>query len=317
MKLTKLPGMPEPFGVEISDIPKLSEMTKNEWKELAQICLNHLVWVIKDQSDLTKEKFSRICYSWGRPGAFDLNELDRFDTEEEKQEIIDELTRMSFKRLPGLGRVTGMRDEEGNTTGMFADGELDWHSNESGRKNPHPVVLLHGVEGTEGSETHYLENVTPYDNLSSEDKKFVDSLICIYEFNPKKGFAAGIDGVSTLQHKLVWLNTYPTKKIIKKPIIQISPGGFKGFAFNFGTFNTFEGKTESESNEIVDWLKNYLIADERIYKHHWRDGDVCAFDQIVTLHCRPTEDCSNRLLHRMAVDFSRVEHNNENTGIVP
>lgn len=329
MKLKKLPGMPEPFGVEITDIPKISEMTKSEWQELAHVCLNHLVWIIKGQSDLTKEKFSRLCYSWGRPGTFNIDELDRFDTEEEKQEIIDELTRMSFKRLPGLGRVTGMRDEEGNTTGMFADGELDWHSNESGRKNSHPVVLLHGIEGTKGSETHYIENVTPYDNLNSADKNLVDSLICIYKYDKdtnymeSKGddftdvvsFGEGVNGVSSLQHKLVWLNTYSSESLQEKPLIATSPGGHKGFAFNFHAFNTFKNKTEQESKEIIEWLKSYLLVDERIYKQYWEDGDLCAFDQIVTLHRRPTEDCSNRLLHRMAVDFSRVEYNDKNIGV--
>jgi hypothetical protein len=49
-----------------------------------------------------------------------------------------------------------------------------------------------------------------------------------------------------------------------------------------------------------------MFVPERIYTHNWDDGDVLFMDQIVTLHCRPTKDCSKRLLHRMAFDFSKV-----------
>jgi len=305
MKLEKLPNMPEPFGVKITDIPPIKEMTYSECRELGKVCMEYLVWVIEDQ-DMTKEKFSKFSYSWGRPQRITDSFLNKIENKELKKEFIETMKRISFDSLPGLGRVTGMRNEEGKITGIFADGEIDWHSNESGKSNPHPVVLLHAIEGTKNSQTQYLENVTQYRNLSGEDRKFVDSLNCLYYFDVNEVEFLNKEA-SEIQKFIIDFNSYPESGFNIKPLIQVSPGGHKGFAFNYRTFRGFEGKTQQESDEIIEWLKNLLIKDEYVYTHEWKDGDVMAFDQIVTLHKRPTKDCSKRLLHRIACNFNKIE----------
>ena len=307
MKLKKIANMPEPFGVEIYDIPLLNEMTRSEWRELGKICLQHLVWIIPNQN-ISKHVFARIAYSWGKPGLFTENDFNQIQDKKIKNEVYDELIRMSITNLPGLARVTGIKTEDGKATGMFSDGELDWHSNESGKENPHPVVLLHGISGTKNSQTQFLENVTKYEKLTTEDKLFFDSLECIYHYNGTNIYSdvTGLSGVSATQNQIVRINTYASNEPFIKKLVLTSPGGFKGFAFNFNTFHKFVDKTEKESNEIKEWLKDLLIVDKDIYTHNWEDGDIIAFDQIVTLHRRPTKDCSNRLLHRISCDFSKI-----------
>lgn len=309
MKLKKLPNIPEPFGVKITDIPQIKDMTRSEWRELGKVCMKYLVWVIEDQQ-MTKEIFSRFCYSWGKPHVVHEDVFARLDsTPDLKRQLIEEMQRMSFDHLPGLGRVTGIRDDKGRTTGIFADGELGWHCNEAGKLNPHPVVLLHAIEGTKNTQTQFIENVTEYQKLTSEDRKFVDSLVCLYKFDGDY-ITESLNGVSDLQKLIVRLNVYPTDGDNPRPLIQESPGGHRGFCFPFTTFNKFKDKTDQESKEIMDWLKNLLMKDERVYTHNWENNDIVAFDQMVTLHRRPTKDCSKRLLHRIACTFEKIKDYN-------
>jgi alpha-ketoglutarate-dependent taurine dioxygenase len=208
---------------------------------------------------------------------------------------------MSFPHLPGLGRITGIRDADGNRTGMFADGELDWHCNQSGTVNPKSVVALQAVEGTRGTHTQFLEGVTTYNTLSGADKAMVDSLVSIYSFK--------YDGIGPGSYKtnqeIVKVNQVPVDGF-EKPLVAVSPGGHRGINFSYNTILGFKDKTEQENKELFEWLHRVVFVDDYVYTHPWEDGDVLFMDQIVTLHKRPTRDCTKRLLHRMAFDFSRV-----------
>jgi alpha-ketoglutarate-dependent taurine dioxygenase len=294
MNLVKLPNMPEPFGYQVTDID-LKTASKAEIVELANLCKQHLVITIK-KADISKERFAMICYSWGSPHKY--AEMDKFTDPETR----GDLERMSFPHLPGLGRVTGIRDDKGNRTGMFADGQLDWHCNQSGTINPKSVVALQGVEGTHGTHTQFVEGVTAYNLLSAEDKAVVDGLVSVYGF---KLDAVG-PGASAAQQAIVQMNQNPEDGF-EKPLVAVSPGGHRGINFSYTTIKGFKGKTEAENAELFDWLKRQVLVDERVYTHAWDDGDVLFMDQIVTLHKRPTEDCSKRLLHRMAFDFSKID----------
>jgi len=293
MKLIKLPNMPEPFGYQIDDID-LGSLKKADMYELAELCKKHLVITFKQQN-ISKEKFSMICYAWGEPHRY--ADINQFTDPEARGDV----ERMSFPHLPGLGRVTGIRDKDGNRTGMFADGELDWHCNQSGTANPKCVVGLQGVEGTKGSQTAFVEGVSVYNNLSAADKAVVDSLVSVYGF---KYDSVG-PGAAPAQQIILRANMHPTETF-EKPLVAVSPGGHKGISFSYTTITGFKDKTEQENKELFAWLKELVFKPEIIYTHDWDDGDVLFMDQIVTLHCRPTKDCSKRLLHRMAFDFSNL-----------
>lgn len=293
MRLSKLPNMPEPFGYQVEDID-LKTATKSELYDLAGLCKEHLVISFPGQH-VSKERFAQICYTWGQPHRY--ADIDQFTDPETR----GDLERMSFPHLPGLGRITGIRDEEGNRTGMFADGELDWHCNQSGTVNPKCVVALQAVEGTHGTHTQFLEGVTTYNSLSAGDRTLVDSLVSIYGFK-----LDGIGpGATYAQQAIVAMNQNPEDGF-EKPLVAVSPGGHRGLNFSYNTIIGFKGKTTQENKELFEWLHSVVFVDDYVYTHPWEDGDVLFMDQIVTLHKRPTKDCSKRLLHRMAFDFSRV-----------
>ena len=54
------------------------------------------------------------------------------------------------------------------------------------------------------------------------------------------------------------------------------------------------------------FLKDHIFRDELIYGHDWEDGDLMFFDNTVTLHRRPTRDCSKRLMFRMCFNYDRL-----------
>jgi alpha-ketoglutarate-dependent taurine dioxygenase len=293
VNLIKLSNMPEPFGYEVKGID-LATCGKEEMWQLAELCKKHLVICIKSQP-VSVERYAQICYAWGRPHSY--TDIDQITD----PEVLDDLRRMSFPHLPGMGRITGIRDAEGNRTGMFADGELDWHCNQSGTTNPKPVVALQAVEGTAGTHTQFLEGVTGYAELTPADRAVVDGLVAIYGWK----FDAIGPGAHWAQQEIVHRNNNPVEGF-RKSIVSVSPGGHRGINYSFNTIIGFEGKTAAENMEIDAWLKDLIFKDSRVYTHAWDDGDVLFMDQIVTLHKRPTKDCTKRLLHRIAFDFSRV-----------
>ena len=83
---------------------------------------------------------------------------------------------------PGLFRVTNER-KEGEKIGIFADKELDWHSNGNGRKSgTEACVMLYCLKPGENSVTSFCDTRQAYNDLSKEDRHYYDNIDCNFKF---------------------------------------------------------------------------------------------------------------------------------------
>jgi alpha-ketoglutarate-dependent taurine dioxygenase len=320
MRKKKLPGFGS-LGGEMLDID-LASASEQEILELGFEHLHDLVTVVRKEQvgGISLERFHAICASWAielQEGGYDqgqgharLRQLygDKWWTQRDKmtasdQELLDEIGRITggVGHLIGMLRVTGIRDEQGNHTGMFADGELDWHSNQQGTKDFAPAVGLLACEGAGGSRTDFLNTVDGYQALSPAWQTTCANLVAVHRWRDG-AIAPGLNGMQT---RILQMNMCPEDDV-EVPLVAISPFGHKGLHFSFETIHHFKGMSEKESSEIVSYLKNHLIRDEYIYSHEWSDGDLLFFDNTVTLHRRPTRDCSKRLMYRMCFNYDRL-----------
>ncbi len=320
MKTRKLDGFGS-LGVELYDVD-LTTISESEMRQIGRISLDELLVVIPRQctGDISLERFFEICTSWVADPQGDYAHtrevfekmISKYDGEigddgipsdigDDDRAMIEEgyRIRQGIEDFAGMSRVTGIRDDQGNNTGMFADGELEWHCNNQGARSRAPAVGLLAWEGSEGSRTEFLNTVDPYDSLSREWRNTCDELVAVHRWNG--GVMA--PGLGPTQERLLKFNMCPDDDV-EIPLVMDSPGGKRGLHFGFSTIHHFKGHSESESMEILDYLHSQVLRDEYAYGHDWRDKDLLFFDNSITLHRRPTKDCSKRLMYRMAFDYS-------------
>lgn len=299
MNLKKLDNISEPFGYEVIDTD-LSKIPSYETKTIGLTYLEKLLLVFKNQQ-LTPKKLATVALTWG---SFELKSNERFN--QSQLHLIDEayyeqLKRVYVKGLPGVTRITMDKDEQGYYTSPIPYGELDWHCDNGSTINPFDSIALYAEKGTKGSYTQFVECVTPYQNLSEQDKKCLESLEWYCTFNKNqipKGYPEELCKIAYL--------TYFDGNLTKSPLIQKNPYGHKGIKYNKITFGGFVGKSEKENKELVAWIESLLFKKENIYTHYWEDGDLLFIDQTVMLHKRPEQDCSRRNLYRILFNTSKL-----------
>jgi taurine dioxygenase len=72
---------------------------------------------------------------------------------------------------------------------------------------------------------------------------------------------------------------------VMHPILRTHPEtGRKGLYFDPGKIVAVEGLEESESDDLIDELKTYMIQPEGQYRHKWRKGDIVIWDNRCTYH---------------------------------
>ena len=139
---------------------------------------------------------------------------------------------------PGLFRLTNER-RDGEKIGIFADKELDWHSNGNGRKSGKECcVALYCVRPGENSVTSFCDTRQAYRDLSEEDREFYKQIDCTYKFENgtfydldeddkelKKGKILG-KGILTLSDGRKYFGKWNSGVSSDKGFV-IKPDGFK------------------------------------------------------------------------------------------
>lgn len=308
MKTLDLPGFGS-LGAQAIDID-LATASDNDLMELGKLVFDQLVvYVDAKCANITPQRFHYIQTLWGEPVVSNARpKLEERIRQEGMTKLIAETLsdikkmRSGLEDLKGMIRVTGIKDEKGKRTGMFADGELEWHSNQQSDNSGYaPLIGLQGVEGTEGSSTEFLQTVDALNDLSSDVQSEVKQLIAIHSFEKDKI----CKGTSDSQALITQMHLVPDDGV-EMPVIATAPNGMTGMHFPWTSIVGFKGYTPQEFESLYKFLVDHLWQDKYVYKHNWQDGEIVWMDQIVTLHRRPGSDTSKRLLHRMCSTWSNI-----------
>lgn len=79
----------------------------------------------------------------------------------------------------GMSRVSFEKDKRGNPTGLFTNGELDWHSDQQAIVDSQTIVGLMSLWGTENSQTGFPCTEKAYSKLSEDDRSILNELISV------------------------------------------------------------------------------------------------------------------------------------------
>jgi alpha-ketoglutarate-dependent taurine dioxygenase len=319
MKVTKIPGLGR-FGIFIDDVD-FETISNEEWLEIGKLHMQNLVTIIRD-CNLTWDKQVDWCTKYGDvryglnylmlkkyPGKT-FGEITRLSLlnspliEEVDRLRLQEVCRMLEINKEGkrVMRVTGKRDKDGNRLGMFADGELLWHSNESGTLTFTPGVTLLGKHGMIGSATGFLTTTDYYENVSNAFRSELDEMVLVHRFTPGRINP----GLPLNQDIVMHANMCPVDDV-EIPIVMRSPGGIIGLHYSINTIHTIKGMTEKESDAVFSEINKELFVPKYTYDHWYQsDNDFCIFDNSITLH-RRLGDTSNRLCYRVQHDYSNLQ----------
>jgi alpha-ketoglutarate-dependent taurine dioxygenase len=322
MKISKIPGLGR-FGVFIDDVD-FKNLSDEEWMEIGKLHLNSLVTIIRNVN-LTPFEYRNWITKWGT-----YRDLNQYTLEkkynlfysklmalaasndlllaEEDRLLINTSSRMTVKNEAGqptdILQVTGRRDADGNPLGMFAEGELLWHSNESGNLCFTPAVSLLAHEGVIGSATGFVTTTDWYERQSEAFRSELDEMVIVHKFTPGKINP----GLRKEQDLVMYKNMCPEDGS-EIPMVITSPGGIRGLHYSINTVDYIKGMSKEESQKTFDRIDSELFTDEFIYDHWYQnDNDLCLFDNSITLH-RRLGGIENRMCYRIQYDYDAVLDN--------
>lgn len=316
MKVSKIPGFGR-FGVFIDDL-KVEDLTDDLWQEIGQLHLKEMLTIIRGINFKDVKEYKKWMLKWGTPAyqfEYYLYKKYNINSRKELQSIAKDIKGFDKEILLGLSRisetddvmrVSPKKDKDGNPLGMFAEGELLWHSNESTRLNFAPAVALLGQTGMTKSSTGFLQTVDWYEKQKDSFKKELDSVVMIHKFTPGKINP----GLREEQDKLMKANMMEDDVNESEiPLVIKSPYGYKGLHFSINTIHSVKGLNEEESKKFIDYISSELFKDEYLYKHWYKnDNDLCLFDNSVCLHNREGST-DGRLAYRVQYHYDKLSKN--------
>jgi len=320
MKITKIPGLGR-YGVFIDDLD-FNNLSDEEWMEIGQLHLQSLVTIIRDVK-LTPVNYEERMLKWGHSRileqyrvikAYGVNELGdlmgRNDVSDEHKKWL--MSVLNIRPVDEAGhnttmlRVSGLKNDQGMPVGMFAEGELLWHSNESGNICFAPAVSLLGHHGVVGSATGFVTTPDWYEDQTESFRSELDDMIIEHKFTPGRINP----GLRKDQDDLMYKNMCPVDMDI--PLVIQSPAGFKGLHYSINTINSIKGMSKTDSDKLIEEINKTLFVEKYIYDHWYKqDNDLCLFDNSVTLH-RRLGGIADRLCYRIQYDYSNIAPKNYN-----
>jgi len=201
-------------------------------------------------------------------------------------------------------RTTGRKEvmlvsnktENGAAIGRLGNRELNWHMDQIFMARPTAGTVLYAVEVTpEGGDTWFCDLAEAYRRLPATLKAQVEGRHAIHS-------AATADRRVGIELTEEQRRRAPE---IAHPLVRTHPlSGDKALYFSMNHTARLDGLSESESLPLLEELRAHATAPERVYRHHWRVGDVILWDNAATMHRRdPFPDHHPRLMRRVGINF--------------
>jgi len=298
MEITRKSNWVEVSGVDITDSESV--------RELGKTCAHECVVVFKEQ--LTEQTMYETMTQWGDPSRALIHKYvgEKLLTGRHWRELLINLGYISnavdtFKE--GMCRVSYSRNEKGKPTGIFTNGELDWHSDQQSHDDTQRMIGLMSLWGSKGSQTTFLCTNPMYELLNQEDRTMVDELVTVWAWD---GGTMSEDLIES-QMELVHYHMIPLDGM-ESPLKNTTASGREGIKFPSHSFSHFKGMTREESLRYREHLWSLLNKPEYIHTQNWEDGQAVFMDQNITLHARPTnvKDGDSRTMSRTVTYMNKI-----------
>lgn len=285
-------------AVEVSDIDLEND---EDAVEVGHLVAHECVVLVRQ--GISEKRLFDIHALWGEPTRAILHRYvgDQLLKGPHWRSLLANLSHVSravdgISNRAGMSRVSFERNAKNKPTGIFTNGELDWHSDQQSYHDNQRIVGLMSLWGSENSVTSFLCTAPAYEALNHEDRTMVDELWTVWNWD---GGSMSKDLIPS-QKEIVRYNMVPYPEMENRLVDQTVTGR-KGMRFPSHCFSHFRGMSREDSLKYREHLWSLLNKPEYIYHHHWKDGEVVFMDQNITLHARPTNvvDGDKRTMSRM------------------
>ena len=212
---------------------------------------------------------------------------------------------MNPKDNPEIFLVTSKKDKQGNKIGMFGDTELGWHSNGNSRHNVDKILIgLYCVEEDFNTCLSMCNTARPFKDLDDKLKNYYrditikikfknDTIYHLEEGDPELEFMSASKG--------------SIRKLVgRHPHIYHEPSEYFYFPYHF-IEKAWYKKKKIDVNKLIKDLQKIIFKSEYMKHHIFRKGDLLLIDQFTSLHRRTPVYDDNRLLWRIACDYTRIQ----------
>jgi taurine dioxygenase len=213
---------------------------------------------------------------------------------------------------PGIPEVMILSNivENGQPLGL-ADAGQDWHTDMSYSRTIAYANVLHALRvprrgGRPLGDTRFASMAAAHDALAPGMQRRLRGLRAIHDFekfweNMRRRPGSSRPRLSAAQRA--------QKPPVSHPIVLEHPVDGRPLLYvNPGYAVRIEGLPERESDELLAFLFEHQLAARFQYAHHWSEGDVLMWDDLVTLHCAVADYGPDepRLIKRCQVMADRV-----------
>jgi hypothetical protein len=312
MKTRALKNYGSSVGCEVYDIDLNSD---EEIIELGKLCAEQCI-VYVDQN-INTTRLNDVMVQWGDPSRSPVHNwiLEGQLEGRHWREILLNLgfVNKATKTMAAVSTVSYKTDDKNRPQGLFANGELDWHSDQCAFDDAQRIIGLQSVSDTANSQTTFLCTHDAYESLSSDMQSMVKELYVKHKWRDNV-MAPGLNKVQTL---LIHYNMCPLDGMETR-LYSETLTGLTGMKLPSHSYDGFVGMSREESDRIMSELKKAVYKDQYVYTQNWNDGQVVFMDQEITLHARPTnvQDGDKRTMARVITYLNHLfPHRQPATGV--
>ncbi len=191
---------------------------------------------------------------------------------------------------PEILVLSNKTDAEGNPVGLIDAGRY-WHTDVSFTEKPSMGSFLYAVEvPPEGGDTLFASQFAAYDTLPEDWKSRLAGLYALHGLNKTTA-----PKFTDAQLALV--------KGVEHPLIRTHPRTGRKALFGGVFVDKVLGVSETESDEILTFLRKHWAREDFVYRHRWQVGDLVMWDNRSILHhATPFDGQHVRHMHRTTVE---------------
>lgn len=264
------------MGAEVTGVNLSEPLTRSLKATILDAFLEHHLLAFRDQ-DLSPEQQHAFTTNFG--------------------EIEEHVARLpDGEKLP-LVHVVNNLDKDGNPTAQpHSTGNYFWHTDKSYHAVPSLATLLHALElPPEGGDTLFINTYLAYEALTQDRKKQLANLRAVHSWEASRRNTGNMPATEQQKRE---------RPPVSHPVVRTHPETGRKLLYIGVHTSHIEGMPEPEGKALLDELLEHASQPEHVYRHKWRQGDLCMWDNRCLLHRADSNyDMSKhrRVLHRTVV----------------
>lgn len=281
LQVSRLTGS---FAAEVAGVDLGRELDPEIADEIRRAFAEYSVLVFRNAGGVGPEEQNRLAAVFGEPQPLEIFQFLGALSASISFDPGSRIAASNDLAAPKESARVARADLQNLGLGGDADG---WHSDSSFTPwLPKAAVLRAETISPVGGDTCFSSLAAAYDALSPTMQAWLAGVRAVHMV--PEGFK---DGINVHQYgpdaEAKFDAAYPPREW---PLVVAHPEtGRKGLFMVPGYIVHIVGLKRAESHALLRFLARHVASASFVYRHHWRPGDLVAWDEVMTLHRAPDD----------------------------